>query len=141
MSLSMFRQRGDSPLAASSTAPPSVMHSSYLGPDCELCGRLHFDTDARIDGRVEGAVEAERSLIVGASASVYAHIDTGSVIVSGHVEGNIVAKHHITIAKNAHVIGDLETRGIVIEEGARIEGTIVIREPEAETRPLAVAAH
>jgi cytoskeletal protein CcmA (bactofilin family) len=55
------------------------------------------------------------------------------VQISGVVEGDITARRKITLEKTAVVKGDLNTPGIVIEEGAKLKGRIVIGSEEAET--------
>ena len=50
------------------------------------------------------------------------------------VEGDIAARRKITLERTAVVIGDLTTPGIVIEEGAKLKGRIVIGSDAAETR-------
>ena len=63
-----------------------------------------------------------------------------SILVSGEVKGNIVAKRKITLNRTARVTGDLATPGIVIEEGAKLEGKIVIGAdaPSAEKKQAVV---
>ena len=47
-------------------------------------------------------------------------------MIAGEVKGDIEAKRKITLEGTARVTGDLATPGIVIEEGAKLEGRIVI---------------
>lgn len=63
-----------------------------------------------------------------------ASIQADSVVISGEVRGDIRAKRKITLESAARVTGDLATPGIVIEEGAKLEGRIVIG---AEEQPAA----
>jgi cytoskeletal protein CcmA (bactofilin family) len=42
------------------------------------------------------------------------------------VKGDITARRKITLESTARVTGDLTTPGIVIQEGARLEGRIMI---------------
>ena len=114
---------------------PAKRHSSYLTPDCELQGKLSFFRDARIVGRVEGDVAAAKSLTVGLYGEVYADIEPDSVVIAGRVEGNVVAKCQIRRTCTAYIVGNLETAGIVIEEGARVDGKIVIRPKQEEMKP------
>ena len=58
--------------------------------------------------------------------------------MSGEVRGDITARRKITLQKTARVKGNLCTPGIVIEEGARLRGRIVIGSEEeslAKTEP------
>ena len=75
---------------------------------------------------MEGVVQLEGKLTVGASARVTADIITREVVVYGTVKGNLQAKNRIEIKKDGSVNGDLTTARIVIEDGAYFKGSIEI---------------
>jgi cytoskeletal protein CcmA (bactofilin family) len=79
--------------------------TTHLGRGCRLSGRLRFPSTVHIEGRVEGEIESLKTVIVGESANVRVH-------------------------SSAHVNGDMRTAGIVVEEGAKVEGRIVIGSDE-----------
>ena len=91
----------------------------------------------RIDGSVEGAIEASKTVTVGESGRIDAGIKAESVVIHGNVEGDIRVQRKVTLHKTARVSGEIHTSGIVVEEGARFRGTIVIGEDgPAAVRPL-----
>ncbi len=136
MSFPLFRSRPvpeKAPNPALAVDPkPEKRRSAYLTPDCKLRGKLCFFRDARVDGQVEGDVESAKSLTIGVHGEVNGDIESDSVVIAGRVEGNVVAKRQIRLAGTAYIVGDLETSGIVIEEGAQVEGKIVIRPKATE---------
>jgi cytoskeletal protein CcmA (bactofilin family) len=107
-------------------APRMVATSTSVDASSELEGRLRSVQTVRIDGRVKGAVECEKSVLIGETARVFASIAAEEVQIAGLVEGDIAARRKITLQKTAVVKGDLTTPGIVIEEGAQLKGRIVI---------------
>jgi len=114
-------------------APPSCIDAAT-----EFEGRIQSSKTIRIDGRVKGEVHCGQTVVVGESAHIEASIDAASVVISGEVKGDLSATSKITLQKTARVTGDLRTPGIVIEEGALLEGRIVIGPDEqqaAEKRP------
>jgi cytoskeletal protein CcmA (bactofilin family) len=104
----------------------TVAPSTSVDASTELEGRLSCKETLRIDGRVQGEVSCEKMVLVGEGARVRASIAADEVRISGVVEGDITARRKITLERTAVVTGDLTTRGIVIEEGARLKGRIVI---------------
>jgi len=104
----------------------TVAPSTSVDASTEFAGRLRCKQTLRIDGRIEGEVECEKAVLVGEGARVHASIAADEVKISGLVEGNIAARRKITLERTAVVIGDLTTPGIVIEEGAKLKGRIVI---------------
>jgi len=130
------------PVVAAQAAPRTVAPSTSVDATSELQGKLRCKQTLRIDGRIEGEVECEKTVLVGEGAQVYASVEAEEVQVSGRVEGNIIARRKITLERTAVVIGDLTTPGIVIEEGAKLKGRIVIGsddEVEVAAKPAANA--
>jgi cytoskeletal protein CcmA (bactofilin family) len=112
------------------TVPPSC-----IGASCEFSGEIHSPETIRIEGRVKGEVHCEQTVIVDESASIEAAIHAASVVIAGEVRGDMSATKKITLQKTARVTGDLCTPGIVIEEGAKLEGRIVIGPDEQPSAP------
>ena len=118
-------ETGESPVRPVSV-PRSVAPVTSIDVSTRLTGKIICKETLRIDGRVKGEVRCEKTVIVGEQASVEASIDADSVIVLGEVKGDVAAKRKITLERTARMTGDLATPGIVIEEGAKLKGRIVI---------------
>jgi cytoskeletal protein CcmA (bactofilin family) len=130
------------PVAVTRPAPASPVHTSYLGPSFSISGELRCGESLRIDGKVKGEVYCEQQISIGEKGCVHATIDADTVVIGGEVEGDIKARRKITLESSARVTGDLSTPGIVIQEGARLEGRIMISgapqsEPAAAAKPRA----
>jgi cytoskeletal protein CcmA (bactofilin family) len=121
--------------AAAESAPPARIEdpTTCIDATSEVSGTIRSRENVRIAGRLEGEIHCEQTVIVTESGSVNAVIEADSVRVSGEVRGDIAATRKITLDKTARVTGDLRTLGIVIEEGAKLEGRIVIGSDEAAT--------
>ena len=127
------------PVRPHQPAPPP----SCIGASCEFSGEIHSSETIRIEGRVKGEVHCEQTVIVEESASIEATIYAASVVIAGEVRGDMSVTKKITLQKTARVTGDLRTPGIVIEEGANLEGRIVIgpdEQPAAPKKPTTDAA-
>ena len=116
--------------------------TTFIDRGCELSGNMCFNESVQIDGRIEGEIDAKKSVVVGESAHLQARISAETVVIHGSVDGDVAARRKITLHKTAEVSGDMRTAGIVIEEGAKFKGSIVIgsddeRPPEAKPAPPA----
>ena len=109
-------------VAAKSAAMPASSSGAYLDAGSKISGKLSFETPARIDGQVDGEINAKDSLTIGESAVVAAQIKADSVIVAGKVSGDITAVHRIEIRPSAKVLGNITAPTLVINEGALFEG-------------------
>jgi cytoskeletal protein CcmA (bactofilin family) len=115
---------------ALSSSSPATEGRAYLDRGSRISGKLHFETAARIDGQVEGEINAKDSLTIGDTAIVTAQINAASVVVSGKVSGDITATQRIEIRPSARVTGNLASPLLVIHEGAHFEGHCAMQ-PEA----------
>ena len=121
--------------------PPTlpVHQTSFIDASCELSGTLRFCEAVQIDGSIEGRIEGEKSVVIGASGRVRADVVCESIVISGKVEGDIEARRQITFHKGAQVVGQMKASSIVVEEGSRFKGCIVIGE-DADDEPGSPAA-
>lgn len=134
---------GESTPRVAIPAPRTVAPTTSIDATTQLSGKLRCEDTIRIDGRVKGEIRCEKTVIIGQAASVEATIQADTVAIAGEIKGDIKAKRKITLESTARVTGDLATPGIVIEEGAKLEGRIVIgaeERPAAQKQPEARAA-
>src|SRR5208282_2466056 len=116
------KQSNTNGAAAKPAATPANSSGAYLDAGSRINGKLNFESPARIDGQVEGEINAKDSLMIGESAVVAAQIKADSVIVAGKVSGDIIAVHRIEIRPSAKVLGNITAPTLVINEGALFEG-------------------
>lgn len=108
--------------AARSNGSVSAEGRAYLDRGSKISGKISFEGPARIDGEVEGEINAKDSLAIGETAIITAHIRAASVSVAGKVSGDIVATQRIEIRPSAKVSGDITAPVLAVQEGAHFEG-------------------
>jgi len=119
--------------SSSSGASASGGLTAFIDQGSEFEGKLSFRDTVRIDGRFQGEISSENTLIVGESGEIDAEIHSKSVVVSGTVHGNIIAEAKVVLHKSARVEGDIQTPSIVVEEGAMITGKISMGAPGSKS--------
>jgi cytoskeletal protein CcmA (bactofilin family) len=102
--------------------PAPAEGRAYLDRGSKISGKISFEGPARIDGEVDGEINAKDSLTIGESAVVTAHIRAASVSVAGKVSGDIIASQRIEIRPSAKVSGNITAPVLSILEGAMFEG-------------------
>jgi cytoskeletal protein CcmA (bactofilin family) len=123
-------------VARVTTIPPrkeSLEAQAYLDPGCKVSGKLNFEAAARIDGQVDGEINAKDSIVIGVSAVVTAKVNAASIILAGTVSGEITASQRIEIHPSARVQGTLTTPKLVMHEGAVFEGRCAMRPEKVQT--------
>jgi|LauGreSuBDMM15SN_2_FD.fasta_scaffold30670_2 cytoskeletal protein CcmA (bactofilin family) len=95
---------------------------NILTSDVQLTGTLKFDTELIFDGKLEGEIISEGTLILGKNAVVKGEVRTKSVTIHGTVNGNVTVQERCELKSNAELLGDLKAMRIIIEEGATFIG-------------------
>ena len=109
---------------------------AYMGKDTVFNGSLNYDGTVRIDGKFEGKVITEDTLIIGESGHLMAEVNAGTVICMGRVEGTIVASKKVEIHSTSKVLGNIKSPAIDIELGGILDGNCDMSGKETKVIPL-----
>ena len=109
---------------------------AYMGEDTVFNGSLSFDGTVRIDGKFEGKVITEDTLIVGETGHLVAEISAGTIICMGSVEGTVMASKKIEIHSTSKIVGNVKSPALYIELGGVMDGTCHMDEKQSKIIPL-----
>ena len=109
---------------------------AYMGEDTVFNGSLTFDGTVRIDGKFEGQVLTEDTLIIGKTGHLIAEVCAGTVICMGRVEGTVMATKKIEIHSTSRVVGKIKSPALYIELGEVFDGTCDMTEKESKIIPM-----
>ena len=131
----MLNRRTEEPLAPAPQIPPmravpETRASAAIGPSMRIKGEIRTQEDLLVDGEVEGLMESQNLVTVGAKGKVKANIKAREVVIYGEVRGNVEVSHKIAIREQGSLIGDVKSAGISIDDGAYFKGSIDIVRPE-----------
>ena len=128
----MPEEGSTSPFGESAPGTPSSSTRNVLNSDVTVVGTLRFTDELLVDGSVEGEIQSDGILTVGANATIQAGekkkeaIRTKSAIIHGRVTGDVVVTDRVQIAATAELIGDVTAAKISIEEGAVFIGHCMV---------------
>ena len=94
-------------------------------------GEIRTKEELVVEGEVEGLMESESLITVGAKGKVRANIKARDVVIHGEVRGNIEVAQKIAIRDQGSLIGDVKSAGISIDDGAYFKGSIDLVRAEA----------
>ena len=109
---------------------------AFLGEGTDFKGVLAFEGTVRIDGKLEGEIISNDTLIVGENAVINAEINVGSISISGKISGDIVAKERIDIHAKGEVYGNIQSPVLTIEEGVFFQGNCNMQKPGERQVPF-----
>ena len=111
---------------------------AYMGEDTIFNGLLNYSGTVRIDGKFEGQVITEDTLIIGETGHLTAEISAGTVICMGYVEGTVMAQK-VEIHSTSKVVGSIKSPALHIELGGVFDGTCDMTGKETKIIPLVKA--
>ncbi|MBI5379119.1 MAG: polymer-forming cytoskeletal protein [Nitrospirae bacterium] len=94
----------------------------FIGNNTICSGELTFQGTFRIDGRLEGKVRSQGTLIVGEEGIVQGEVQIGTLILNGKIFGNVTATTRAALLGQAVLQGDLSTPQVLMEEGIQFNG-------------------
>lgn len=94
---------------------------SFIGPNSQFKGNVTAKGTVRIDGKIEGNIEADW-LILGESSYLKGDIVARGVVVGGKIDGNIKASEIIEMKPKGQVMGEITTKKLAVAEGAVFNG-------------------
>jgi cytoskeletal protein CcmA (bactofilin family) len=108
---------------------PDESFGTLIGASTQIFGRLVVNHSVRIDGEIQGSIEAQPNTEVTIhiahegilTGDLYAH----RVLVSGRIDGNIYAKERCDLFETSKVRGDIHYGVIGIEHGAEFYGEML----------------
>jgi cytoskeletal protein CcmA (bactofilin family) len=108
---------------------------SIVGPGMTVVGDLSTEGTVRIEGSVNGNVQAGKAVVVGANAAVEGSIETQDAILAGLVVGTVRAGSRLEIQATCRIEGEVYARRIQLEEGAVLNGTVHMGDEVQKARP------
>jgi len=95
-----------------------------VGAGLVIRGDVLGQGSVSVQGRVEGNIEVDDTVIVADGASVEGDLSGRRLIVQGSVHGDLQATEGVVLAAGSVVRGVLHTNELAVEEGADFSGTV-----------------
>jgi cytoskeletal protein CcmA (bactofilin family) len=95
-----------------------------LGPNDRLTGHLSIEGDLRLNGTVEGEVQATGDVEIADMANVTASVAGREVSVRGKVTGPVTASKKLVVARSGSLMGDVRVPRLVVQDGATFSGNV-----------------
>lgn len=108
---------------------------SFIGANTRVKGEIVTKGTLRIDGSVEGKVEADW-IILGDKAFLKGDATARGVVVGGAIDGNVTAKEIVEIKQKGQIRGDISTNKLTVAEGGVLEGRTTMNRGETDVKAV-----
>ena len=105
---------------------------AYLGSDALFKGTLSFEGTVRIDGKFEGKVNTNDTLVIGETGDMQADVRVGTLVCKGKLNGTVEASKKIEMHPASKITGDIQTPALSIELGAVLDGHLKMIKTESK---------
>jgi cytoskeletal protein CcmA (bactofilin family) len=138
------------PAAAAPVAPPQPARPAEaparprgvatIGPSIAIKGDVTGEEDLMVEGRIEGKILLKsNSVTIGRNGRVKANVYANAITVEGEVEGDLIGKDEVIIRQSGKVKGNVAAPRVVLDSGARFQGSIDM-EPQRPAEPARAEA-
>ncbi|NNE70283.1 MAG: polymer-forming cytoskeletal protein [Rhodothermales bacterium] len=108
-------------MAKSHTPDPTTIN--LIGEGSEVEGTFKCTNDVRVNGRIKGDLQAEGKVIVAEKGVIEGKLVARAADVAGRIDGDLLVEDRLVLKGTAHVDGSIRTGRLVVEEGAKFEGS------------------
>lgn len=108
---------------------------SIIAQGTKVIGDCETDGTVRIEGIVEGKVRAGKAVVVGKDGVVKGDITTQDAVIGGHVTGTVVAESRLELQATCVIDGEIRARRIKLDEGGKVNGSVMMGETTAARPP------
>ncbi|MDR0234573.1 MAG: polymer-forming cytoskeletal protein [Zoogloeaceae bacterium] len=108
---------------------------SLIGYGTKLEGNIQFSGGMRVDGESLGKVIAntpQATLMLSEQGVINGHVEVTHLIVNGTINGPVYASEFLELHPKARIVGDVEYSMIEIQQGALIEGHLILRRDQSK---------
>lgn len=100
----------------------SVLHN-VIAQGTKITGSIEANSDIRLDGILEGNLNCNGKVVIGAQGSILGDLNCNNSDILGSVEGKIFVSDTLSIKSTASITGEIHTKILSIEPNAVFNGT------------------
>ncbi len=91
-----------------------------------LEGKFACSENVRLDGAIHGEVKVDKRLVMGDTSYIQGNIIARDAAIKGRIKGDLVVNGALHLMETAVIEGNISARTMVVDEGARYNGTCKI---------------
>lgn len=102
-------------------------------------GDITSNGDFRIDGALKGSLNSKGKLVVGPTGNIEGEIRCKNAEIYGKINAKIYVEELLSLRASAELTGEVVYNKIAIEAGARLVGSLTIKDQQTSNvqRPVA----
>ncbi|WP_191013519.1 bactofilin family protein [Treponema zioleckii] len=106
--------------------------NTLIGSGSAISGNVKINGFVRVDGDIDGNLEASGNVIIGENSRINGDVTAKSAVIGGIVLGNVYAPESLKLLSSSAVIGDISTKKLQVENNVIIHGHCISLKNEDE---------
>lgn len=98
--------------------------TTLIGKGTEFKGTIDTQGSVRVEGFIEGKINAQGDIFIAQESIVKADIIGKKIVVAGDLTGTVEALSGLEITQTGKVVGDVTGTQLIISEGAVYKGKV-----------------
>ena len=98
-------------------------------------GKFACGENVRLDGAIHGEVKVDKRFVMGDGSYVQGNIMARDAAIKGKIKGDIHVKEALHLMDSAIIEGNITAKTMIVDEGARYNGSCRIGEAAANAAP------
>ncbi len=103
-------------------------------------GKFGCGENVRLDGAIHGEVKVDKRFVMGEGSYVQGNIVARDAAIKGKIKGDIHVKEALHLMDSAVIEGNITAKTMIVDEGARYNGSCRIGETAAASTPATAKA-
>lgn len=100
--------------------------TTVIAKGTTIDGKFHCSENVRLDGSIKGEVKVEKRFVMGEGSYVQGNIQARDATIKGKIKGDIHVNEALHLMETAIIEGNITAKTMVVEEGARYNGSCKI---------------
>lgn len=98
-------------------------------------GKFICSENVRLDGAIHGEVKVDKRFVMGDTSYVQGNINARDAAIKGKIKGDVLVKEALHLMDTAVIEGNITAKTMVMEEGARYNGSCHIGQATSVAPP------
>ncbi|MBL7825194.1 MAG: polymer-forming cytoskeletal protein [Saprospiraceae bacterium] len=127
---SSTKEKSSSP-ATSGISEKEGVATTVIAKGATIEGKFECGENVRLDGAIHGEVKVEKRFVMGEGSYVQGNITARDAAIKGKIKGDVFVKEALHLMESAVIEGNITAKTMVVDEGARYNGSCKIGESSA----------
>jgi cytoskeletal protein CcmA (bactofilin family) len=100
--------------------------TTVIAQGTEIEGKFICSENVRLDGAIRGEVRVTKRIVMGVDGRVTGNIWAADAVIKGRITGDINVSESLHLTDSAVIEGNIAAKTMVVDEGARYNGSCKI---------------